>query len=216
MTWPSDWGNVCPANLSPMLSEVLKVKAIGSEIKLIWNASHRHAVVKDNNVTYQQLEDYLKADCSLLSFQSVRTRTKAVKAIEKMGGKGFICIDSYREVILSQAHYHVNKSFPLPAQKMEIASTPEPIIHELKTSPQHFNAIMFGFKAFEIRKNDRDFQVGHYLRLKEWYKDQGYSGDQIVKRIKYIVYGGQFGLHKDYVVMQLEDDPIGPLGKLKS
>lgn len=37
--------------------------------------------------------------------------------------------------------------------------------HELKTWLPYFDAIVDGTKLFEVRKNDRDFQVGDCLRL---------------------------------------------------
>lgn len=39
--------------------------------------------------------------------------------------------------------------------------------HELKCLPEYFSRIQSGQKTFEIRKNDRDFQVGDILILKE-------------------------------------------------
>jgi len=41
-------------------------------------------------------------------------------------------------------------------------------VHELKTWPDPFEALLMGLKNFEIRKNDRGFKVGDILILKEW------------------------------------------------
>ncbi|EIA7337258.1 DUF3850 domain-containing protein [Listeria monocytogenes] len=40
--------------------------------------------------------------------------------------------------------------------------------HELKILSEYFWDIAEGRKTFEIRKNDRDFQVGDILILREW------------------------------------------------
>jgi hypothetical protein len=43
--------------------------------------------------------------------------------------------------------------------------------HELKTHPGPFQALMDGTKTFEFRKDDRGFEVGDMLTLKEWDPD---------------------------------------------
>lgn len=44
--------------------------------------------------------------------------------------------------------------------------------HELKIWPQFYKLVAEGSKTFEVRKNDRDFQVGDEVKLKyfdpEW------------------------------------------------
>ncbi len=47
----------------------------------------------------------------MLSFISERTRARAVKKKKKIGGKNFICVNSYRDVILQQAFFNNNKTF---------------------------------------------------------------------------------------------------------
>ena len=41
------------------------------------------------------------------------------------------------------------------------------IKHDLKILPQYFEAVIKGRKKFELRKNDRDFNVGCILLNKE-------------------------------------------------
>lgn len=48
--------------------------------------------------------------------------------------------------------------------------------HELKILPQYFNSVIRGDKRAELRKNDRDYQVGDVLILREWTEAHGYSG----------------------------------------
>ena len=40
-------------------------------------------------------------------------------------------------------------------------------IHELKTWPQFFDSIVDGTKTFELRKDDRGFEVGDAVLLRE-------------------------------------------------
>lgn len=79
----------------------------------------------------------------------------------------------------------------------------EQAIHELKVWPEYFNALKLGLKNFEIRKNDRDFQIGDTLRLREYDDDEMiYSGEEIEKTVTYIAQG-VFGLPDDVCVMSL-------------
>lgn len=48
------------------------------------------------------------------------------------------------------------------------------IEHELKLHPKYFNRILTGQKTFEIRKNDRDFQIGDRLILREYDPEEGW------------------------------------------
>ena len=76
-------------------------------------------------------------------------------------------------------------------------------VHELKVWPQYFKAVLDGSKTFEFRKDDRGFEVGDILILREF--DQGvrdysrqvpiiressYTGRSVKKRITYIFKGG--------------------------
>jgi len=42
--------------------------------------------------------------------------------------------------------------------------------HEHKILPEFFEAVILGFKTFEIRKNDRDYKVGDIVFLNEMEK----------------------------------------------
>jgi hypothetical protein len=60
-------------------------------------------------------------------------------------------------------------------------------IHELKSWPEFFNAILEGRKRHELRRNDRDFCVGDVLRLREFHNSQQtYTGRETRVRITYI------------------------------
>ena len=87
-------------------------------------------------------------------------------------------------------------------------------VHELKTWPSFFEAVLNGTKRHEIRRNDRDFAVGDVLHLREWQfrliektpaKDTGwYTGRSLRARVTYVSPGGQVGIAADYVVMSIE------------
>ena len=72
--------------------------------------------------------------------------------------------------------------------------------HSLKILPKYFNAVVSGDKTFEIRKNDRNFQIGDKLILKEW-DDGGYTGKIIKKEITYILDDDSGYVLQGYVVM---------------
>lgn len=60
--------------------------------------------------------------------------------------------------------------------------------HELKTWPKHYEALALGKKRFELRKNDRGYQVGDTLFLREWDPTTGeYSGREMRATVTYLV-----------------------------
>lgn len=74
--------------------------------------------------------------------------------------------------------------------------------HELKTIQPYFNDVLSGNKNFEVRKNDRDYKVGDYLKLKEW-DGEKFTGNYITVRIKYILDNPSY-CKEGYVVIALE------------
>lgn len=75
--------------------------------------------------------------------------------------------------------------------------------HELKILPKYFKDIVDGYKNFELRKNDRDFKIGDTLMLKE-FENGEYTGDSTQVVVTYILFGGEYGLDKDYVILGIE------------
>lgn len=60
--------------------------------------------------------------------------------------------------------------------------------HELKTWPVFYKSIIDGTKTFEVRKNDRDFQLGDVLLLREYDPDaEQYTGAKTERVITYIL-----------------------------
>jgi len=74
--------------------------------------------------------------------------------------------------------------------------------HELKTWPRAYDAMKAEVKTFEFRKNDRDYEVGDRLLLRRYDPAiEEYTGEEMWRTVNYILYGGKFGLPKDFVVM---------------
>jgi len=98
------------------------------------------------------------------------------------------------------------------------------MVHELKTDPEVFQAVHGGGKNFEIRKNDRNFQVGDELWLKETVytgaemrpqhdggypgtvtpgKPLEYTGRMIARTVTYILNGPIYGLVDGWCIMSI-------------
>lgn len=80
--------------------------------------------------------------------------------------------------------------------------------HELKCRPEYFNRVCIGQKTFEVRKNDRNFQVGDVLILKEYSPEKGWPdhGSYSICRAK-IVYIETYAQQEGYVVLGIELEP---------
>ena len=109
----------------------------------------------------------------------------------------------------------IEKDFPeyLPEDlKVAIEQTnkvevPETVMddrrHKLKLAKMFFEDVRLGRKSFELRKNDRDYQIGDILELREM--DNGEpTGRVIEKEITYILEGFA-GLKEDYCILALAD-----------
>lgn len=76
--------------------------------------------------------------------------------------------------------------------------------HELKILPGYFEKVVSGEKTFEIRKNDRDFEEGDTLLLKEWDQiTEQYTGREIGVVITYILDDETY-LQPDYVALGIK------------
>lgn len=77
--------------------------------------------------------------------------------------------------------------------------------HHLKTHSSFYLELVYGRKTFEVRKNDRDFKVGDILILKEYnVATDKYTGQQKSFFVSSVLYGGQFGIEKEYCVMSVK------------
>lgn len=81
--------------------------------------------------------------------------------------------------------------------------------HTLKCEPEPFARICSGVKRHEVRKPDRDYQVGDVLLLLEFDPNKvgeaRYSGNEILMRVTYISMPGTWGLPDDVCVMSIRE-----------
>ena len=75
--------------------------------------------------------------------------------------------------------------------------------HKLKTESAFYQAVEAGIKTFELRVNDRNFQVGDMVTLQEVFGGIATGRALPPKEIKYILLGGQFGLPETHCILQL-------------
>nr|WP_200563084.1 DUF3850 domain-containing protein [Paraburkholderia aspalathi] len=118
--------------------------------------------------------------------QSEHVARYAACPIEGMGNFCFSSLDSTADVQLAQ-------------------------VHELKTDPEPFSAVLSGEKTHEVRTDDRNFKVGDTLVLKEtrftrremfelgWPLE--YTGRRLTRFVTHIQRG--YGLPDNLVVMSL-------------
>jgi hypothetical protein len=77
--------------------------------------------------------------------------------------------------------------------------------HHLKIHPQYFAAVRAHKKNFEIRKDDRDFEVGDLVVLKEYLPEtDSYTGQTTIRLITYIVSDiPDMGLKPGFVILSI-------------
>jgi hypothetical protein len=82
--------------------------------------------------------------------------------------------------------------------------------HELKTWPEFFRAVVEGRKTFECRRNDRGFQAGDSLLLREYEPTRSgsaaYTGRACRCDVTYVLCGEQFGVKDGFCVMGIRLD----------
>jgi len=87
------------------------------------------------------------------------------------------------------------------------------MIHELKTLPEYFNAVLSGEKTFEVRKNDRRFNKGDLLAMNEYdAKNQFYTGRSCLVYIDYILDNDDY-CKSGYVVMSIKPCVVHKVGR---
>lgn len=112
LRWECDTHYRCMGHICYMLQGLLNVKTIGSEIKWILGGWHEAQLVKDHGVTYQEISDYVKSRCCMLSFTAKGTRKRALAEMQRLGAKEMYLADSYGDMMKAQAHYKNHNKFP--------------------------------------------------------------------------------------------------------
>jgi hypothetical protein len=88
-----------------------------------------------------------------------------------------------------------------------------PVEHVVKCWPVYYDAIERGDKPFDVRRDDRGYQKGDTLKLQRTretnlsevrYDYNGKVRNEIVRKITYVLTGGQFGIEPGYVVLGLK------------
>ena len=96
-------------------------------------------------------------------------------------------------------------------------NSPDIRTHKLKTWVSYYNEVVANNKLFEVRKNDRNFQVGDLLHLVctdekgiAEYDDNGNYTRSCIRKIAYILNGGNFGIDPEYCVLGFSVDHLFP------
>ncbi len=81
------------------------------------------------------------------------------------------------------------------------------VIHELKIWPEPYAAVATGLKEFEVRLDDRDYQVENTLWLREWDPvTQAYTdAPMLFRRVVYVHRG--LGMLPGFVVLGMKAFP---------
>lgn len=95
-------------------------------------------------------------------------------------------------------------------------------VHDLKCNPDSYTRIANGQKRAEVRLNDRDYQAGDLLLLRELYdedffgadiwennhreriQETGFTGETMLARVTDVFPGGQYGIDPGYVLLSIE------------
>lgn len=79
------------------------------------------------------------------------------------------------------------------------------MIHELKCWPPYFRQVADENKPFEVRPDDRDFQVGDFLWLREWDPTcENYTGQEVSRQITCRTEKGSGWVKEGFVVLGLQ------------
>ena len=77
-------------------------------------------------------------------------------------------------------------------------------LHELKIEDEYFIEVLRANKTFELRKNDRDYQVGDLIHFVDIDGNPSYN-EKLVFQITSVLQNVQeYGLDKDYCILEIK------------
>jgi hypothetical protein len=95
---------------------------------------------------------------------------------------------------------HADVAYPHP----EPGRTDEVRVHDLKTWPDLYAEVESGRKTVDVRKDDRGFDVGHTLVLREYDPStESYTGRWTLRLVTHVLRG--WGVQEGYVAMSITD-----------
>ncbi|WP_157780940.1 ASCH/PUA domain-containing protein [Hymenobacter sedentarius] len=110
----------------------------------------------------------------------------------------------------------MNTNIVFPEQfvpQFQISNPAQRQTHDLKIWPSCFAAVKAGNKPFDVRENDRNFQVGDMLLLHEVEPENEHdTGQTITRWVSYVLQGGAFGIQPNWCVLGFSDLPPIPTG----
>ena len=78
-------------------------------------------------------------------------------------------------------------------------------LHTLKIKPEYYLAVIEGFKTFELRKNDRDYQVQDLIHFVNTNGEEFDKEPDNVYQISYVLKDvPEYGLNKDYCILGIK------------
>lgn len=83
--------------------------------------------------------------------------------------------------------------------------------HDLKILPEYYSRVATGQKTFEIRRNDRDFQTGDKLYLREWSVEEGNYTER-APLVMSVQYTSTFNQEDGWIVLGIA--PFQPEGEI--
>ena len=79
-------------------------------------------------------------------------------------------------------------------------------VHNVKCHSKAFEVKWDGRKPWEYRLNDRNYKEGELINEMEFrVRSNLFTGREILERIEFILYGGEYGILEGYVIMTTKE-----------